>query len=105
MKIDIGDATYPAKYEVCPTCKGQGTSSAYLGAFTSDDMYELGPEFQQDYMEGLYDKECPECNGRTTVLVVDENRLTEQERDEVDRFYREMNNLKAMEAAERRMGC
>ena len=25
----------PGRYEVCPECDGTGTSSAYLGAFTS----------------------------------------------------------------------
>lgn len=66
--------TIPAKWEVCSDCEGKG--STYLGwtsreqpAFTHEDFEQEGPDFREDYMAGKYDRQCPTCQGRTTVLV------------------------------------
>jgi predicted methyltransferase len=95
----------PFRWEVCDYCEGRGTSSAYLGSFTSSEMWEMGEDFCEDYMRGNYDKPCPECDGRTTVAVVDEERCPadllaqwrEWERDEAESRY--------VQAMERRMGA
>lgn len=106
--------SFPAKWEVCYDCDGRG--STYLGwtssdqpAFTSEDFDREGPDFQEDYMKGRYDKTCPTCKGRTTVLVVvdrefipvtlldDYNKWQEQLREEAE--------YQAVCAAERRMGA
>lgn len=55
------------KFIVCPDCGGAGTSSAYLGAFTGDDMEQAGDEFREDYMSGAFDRKCDECNGQRVV--------------------------------------
>lgn len=57
------------KFAVCPSCEGSGASSAYLGAFTADDMLEAGDDFRDDYMRGAYDRPCTECKGRNVVPV------------------------------------
>lgn len=105
MTITLGDRDYPAKYIVCPTCKGKGTTSLHLGAFTSEDMYELGPEFQEDYMSGMYDEPCPECAGRTTLLVVDFDSCTPVQSALANQYYQSEMRARQMEAAERRMGA
>lgn len=55
------------KWEVCPTCDGEGKSSAYLGTFTADDIAEHDPEFMEDYFAGHFDRKCTECNGLRVV--------------------------------------
>lgn len=55
------------KFIVCPECEGTGSSSAYLGAFTSEEMWEQGDEFVEDYIAGRYDRNCDECKGQRVV--------------------------------------
>ena len=105
LTLRLGDNTFPAKYQVCPTCKGRGTSSAYLGAFTTDEMYEMGDDFRDAYLAGDYDRPCSNCSGRTTILVPDMERMTYNQQQEVIRYEQQITDLEAMEAAERRMGC
>lgn len=58
----------PGGWAICPDCNGHGGSSAYLGAFTREDMDE-DPEFFEDYMAGRYDRPCPNCNGGKVWIV------------------------------------
>ncbi len=37
-------------------------------------MDELGPEFYEDYMSGVYDVVCEDCHRANVVDVVDEDR-------------------------------
>lgn len=55
------------KFSVCPECQGTGSSSAYLGAFTHDDLMEQGEDFIEDYIGGAYDRKCDHCNGLRVV--------------------------------------
>lgn len=82
MADENGDETtvaLPAKWVICTHCNGQGKSSAYLGAFTQQDMDDAGPEFVEDYMRGEYDRPCDDCNGLGRVLIADEKRCTAPE--------------------------
>lgn len=73
----------PANWKVCPSCNGRGTTTLHVDGhgMSRDEMNELGPEFIEDYLSGVYDKPCPECKGRTTVLEVDESRLTLEQKE------------------------
>jgi hypothetical protein len=55
------------KFIVCPSCGGRGTSSAYLGAFTSDDIDQMDGEFMEDYFAGNFDRKCDHCQGQRVV--------------------------------------
>lgn len=64
----------PAKWVVCPECGGEGRvlSPAFRGQLDSEFMED--EEFLEEYRKGgkgIYSCACPECNGRTTVLVAD----------------------------------
>jgi hypothetical protein len=87
---------------VCPQCKGTGLSSAYLGAYTQSEWAEAGEDFQDEYLSGMYDRTCPECDGHN---VVDELTDEAAARPAVVAWFREMNEMYAIEAAERRMGA
>ena len=60
-----------AKWVICGACEGEGTSSAHLGAITSDEWN--GPDWdddsREDYLEGRYDKQCEKCRGTGKVDV------------------------------------
>jgi hypothetical protein len=102
----------PASRQVCSCCRGTGTT--YLGwhdyeqpAFTQEDFDYEGPDFQEDYMTGRYDRQCPECKGKNVVLEIDWDTL--DEKDPMIKAY--MDHLEqehyydAEREAERRMGC
>jgi hypothetical protein len=87
---------------VCPQCRGKGPSTAYLGSYTAEEWDEAGEDFQDDYLSGYYDVTCETCDGRN---VVDELTDEAAARPAVVAWFREMNEMYAMEAMERRMGA
>lgn len=69
-------AVVPAKYEVCESCEGSGTTTAHIepegGGFTSSEWHEMeagDPDFAEDYFSGKYDRPCEECKGARVVLT------------------------------------
>jgi excinuclease UvrABC ATPase subunit len=95
----------PLKWEICGCCEGRGKSSAYLGAFTREDMDEEGPEFMEDYMAGHYDRACDDCGGSGKVQVVDYDKLTADQKKQYDDAVDEEASYQRMCAAERAMGA
>jgi hypothetical protein len=97
----------PSKWEICDVCRGEGEHSRAVDGdgLTQSDFDEAGPEFMEDYFAGRYDKRCEECKGSGRVAVVDEDRLTEEERKawEADAKWRREDA--AIRESERRMGC
>lgn len=58
------------RFAVCPTCEGRGTHvnpSIDAHGITAEEMDELGDDFREDYMGGVYDVACAECNGLRVV--------------------------------------
>lgn len=58
------------EFEVCDRCRGHGshTNPAIDGnGITRSEMGELGPEFLEDYLSGVYDVRCERCNGLRVV--------------------------------------
>jgi hypothetical protein len=77
---DDTEETLPHKWEICGHCRGEGKSSAHLGAFSAEQMNEEGPEFIEDYCSGFYDKTCDHCGGSGKVAVADTSRMTKKQR-------------------------
>lgn len=72
----------PTVMEVCPTCHGRGrhVNRAIDGnGITRDEMDDLGPEFLDDYLGGIYDVTCEQCDGANVIEVADHERMTEQQ--------------------------
>ena len=75
---DGGVRLLPYTWGICDTCRGHGTSSAYLGAFTAQEITE-DPDFAQDYFDGRYDRRCEDCKGTGKVQDLDHDACTEEE--------------------------
>ncbi len=111
--------TFPAKYEVCPECEGTGTEliEGLKGvAFTSEEFAECfdDDEDREAYFNpgSHYHTSCSHCVGRTTVLVVNEEKLSAEEKKDYDRYQevtekkeREDSYFRSIERAERMMGA
>lgn len=89
---------FPRHWAICGCCDGEGTSSAYLGDFSMDELNE-DPDFAEAYFDGAYDRTCPKCKGSGKVKAISYERLTDAQRQELDDY----NEMQAEMAAERRM--
>lgn len=72
------EAEMPARYEVCGSCDGRGTTTRHIecdgGGFTASEWNEMcdgDPDFAEDYFGGKYDRPCPECSGNRVRPVID----------------------------------
>jgi len=77
----VGDEekTLPMKWCICGQCEGEGQSSGYMGAFTSDDMDQMDQDFIDDYFAGNFDRPCDACGGSGKIQEVDEERLSPED--------------------------
>lgn len=104
------EADFPAKYEVCSTCDGQGkhvNPSIDCGGLTARD-FDEDPDFYDDYTQGVFDVICYECKGKRVSPVVDEDCLTEEQKKNLkifDELEEDRAAFAAEQAAERRMGA
>lgn len=65
---------FPAKRIVCYTCDGTGTTvnpSIDGNGITASEMEELGDDFREDYMRGVYDVQCRTCKGERVIADLD----------------------------------
>jgi hypothetical protein len=97
--------TLPGVFEVCWRCHGHGVHDCWEGGMTGDEMAEQGPEFFEDYMSGVYDTRCSECNGKRVIEEVDRERADPDLLAIYDENERAAMEYAAEVAAERRMGC
>lgn len=70
----------PFKWEICSACEGHGKSSAYLGAFSGEELRD-DPDFAEDYFAGHYDRACECCNGAGKVQVPELKKMTRAQRN------------------------
>lgn len=108
MKITFYGDEYPATFAVCPRCDGTGTHvnpSIDANGLTCADFDEAGPQFYGDYMRGAYDVRCEECHGQRVVAVLDRDSCTPEQLERVKESERDIAEMHAIAAAERRMGA
>ncbi len=97
-----------AKRIVCYECNGEGTElrgGLKGAAFSADEVNEWDDETRENYFGGAYDVECSECKGRNVVDVVDFDALTDEEKDDRNRWEADDRQHKQEIADERRLGC
>lgn len=75
----------PAVWVICSHCRGEGKSSSYLGAITSDEWHnDWDPEEQERYIAGEYDRPCTACEGLGRQLELDPDaKLTDLQREAI----------------------
>ena len=99
----------PTHKEVCGRCKGTGKHVNPAvdgnGITESDRMDWADDDFMEDYMNGVYDVRCEECDGNNVVDVVDVERLSPELRKQYEDAIEEEYDYRSMQAAERRMGA
>ena len=102
--------TMPVRFEKCGLCNGTGSHvnpSIDSGGLTSDDFYD-DPDFAEEYTSGRYDVTCYECGGKRVSPVVDEGRLSDNNRkvlQDLEERARWEAEYEAEVAMERRYGC
>ena len=100
------EVSIPAKYEVCPRCRGRGkhVNPNIDGHGISPEEFAEDPEFHEDYLKGVYDVLCEECEGLRVVLVPDEEHADEQLLKEYYEQQRAEADYRAERRREREMG-
>lgn len=80
LELDLYGTKFPAKWEICHRCEGNGThgNPAFDGmsvSITPDN----DEEFWDNLRQGFYDVQCNECNGTGKLKVIDEARATPEQ--------------------------
>ena len=88
----------PARWVLCRRCSGDGTH-------TNPSIDGPDPEFMEDYMSGVYDIRCEECEGSGKVAVANRRAVPELFLERLVRDERDRAEYEAECAAERRMGA
>ena len=99
--------TVRLKFEVCPTCEGQGkhvNPSIDSDGLTAED-FDDDPDFREDYFSGRYDVSCYECKGKRVVLELDRDNVDAAVLARIDSMLDDHAYYEAERAAERRMGA
>lgn len=97
----------PAKFSLCPRCRGVGShvNPAIDGNGISPDEFREDPDFEESYFRGDYDVACYRCAGEKVIKIVDRERASAADLKIYDDRVRELRDLEAEEAAERRVGA
>jgi hypothetical protein len=99
------EITIPARYVVCSRCHGEGTHDCWEGGMTGEEMEEQGPEFFEDYMNGVYSKPCTVCEGKRVELVPDEKRAHYSDLEKYTRQLEADAEIEAIYRMERMAGA
>lgn len=72
----------PAEHVQCWRCHGKGMiTNPSIGAITGDEWERDWDEDERaNYLRGVYDVHCTACDGKGTLLEVDEAQLTAAQR-------------------------
>ncbi len=55
-------------WKICERCEGDETIvNPAFDYMTASEVNEMGPEFTENYLDGVYDVECPDCSGTGKV--------------------------------------
>jgi hypothetical protein len=94
---------WPARYDVCSVCNGQGkhVNPSIDSHGISTEEFAEDPDFKEDYFGGVYDVMCESCKGKRVILVPS----TEEGQAAIDEILQEEARYRAEVAAEQRMGA
>jgi hypothetical protein len=105
--------SFPATNEVCSRCEGHGTHlNPSIGehAYSAEEFAEAfdDDESREQYFKrgGIYDVTCEECGGKNVVAVVDESRLSTEQKKlyaEYEEYQDEAYRIRAEDRYTQRM--
>lgn len=104
------EVVFPAKFEVCHRCRGNGkhVNPAIDGNGLSQEDFDQDPDFREDYFSGVYDVPCYECKGQRVIAEIDEERLSAEQKAQLVLLEAQWDEDAAtdhMQEMERRMGA
>ena len=112
--VDLGDDEVeyrlPARWVICWRCEGSQSHDhpAFANGITAEEMYELGDDFRDEYISGLYSVRCENCKGSGRDAQLDRD-LCEKKFPGVaalyDAFLEDCVAFEMEMEAERRAGC
>ncbi len=104
LDVEVEIAT---KLNQCPRCQGKGThvNPSIDGHGLSREDFDEDPDFEEAYFRGDYDVACHRCGGRKVIAVPDWAKLSDEEKKAWKIQERELADMAAEEAAERRAGA
>ena len=88
---------------VCPQCRGQGTSTAYLGDVT--EWLAEDPDAIEDYLGGVYDRQCETCHGNNVIDSIVETGSNPDHWASLMGWLRDAAEDRHVSEMERRMGA
>ena len=98
----------PVKWEICYQCQGEGKHSHHMGDWTGSEWAEEDHDFQEDYMNGAYDKTCQCCKGTGKIQAIDEEGFLQENPDAYHEWVEQEqadHDFRCEQEAERRMGA
>jgi excinuclease UvrABC ATPase subunit len=110
-EAEFQEFAFPARYAVCPTCRGKGSHvnpSIDAGGITGEELGEWDDDERESYLNGRYDVACYQCGGERLVPEIDKSNLNDAAKAALKRFRkqeREAEECEAMSRAERAMGA
>jgi hypothetical protein len=100
---DGNDLELPGRYEICPDCDGHGVRALGGMAITSSEWEDWDCEEREGYFRGDYDTTCECCNGSGKIVMVDEDRLSDDEKRMMEAYYKCLSEARQTERNERLM--
>lgn len=103
LEIDLYGTRFPAKWEICDRCRGNGThgNPAFDGLSV-----EISPDHDEEFWDNLragwYDVRCDECKGTGKVKVLDRERATPEQIAEYEDWERSEYEDQQLQRAEMR---
>lgn len=100
--------SFPCKNEVCPRCEGYGTHlTPSIGnhAYSQEEFNEsFDDEGREEYFKrgGIYDVQCEECKGNKVIEVVDESKLSEEQKKLYAEYEEHEDEMARMDEEDRR---
>jgi len=99
----------PITFSVCPTCSGRGSHvnpSIDAHGITSDEWdRDWSHEDQENYINGMYDVSCYECQGKRVIATLDEPHTKSEIVKYINNSIREEYEYAKLVESERRYGC
>src|SRR5512135_2381951 len=98
---------FPSTNEVCYRCEGYGTHlTPSIGnhAYSMEEFHEsFDEEEAQEYFRrgGRYDVQCEECHGNKVLQVVDESKLSEEQKKLFAEYEEHEEEMARMDAEDR----